>query len=367
MVIRDQRREQHAAAVIANLQAEFELARPRSREHHERAVMRFHSGVTHDGRYLEPFQLAIARAEGAYKWDADGNRYIDYVTGHGSLILGHSHPAVVEAVTRQVALGTHLGGNHALEVAWAERVSALVPGAERVRFVSSGTEATMLAIAREMNLSETAFVRRSVVADFGARYFTPAEHPGLAIFPYHRLVHNLPKRRLTGMMKKLEANFIVERALVSPFNPGNARRDFMSGLEERGGRGPSFALLDGAAGEAWRLTLRPEARLDRECRTEADAMLRSLDVVILEELVLTGILGIKHKDLLNEKYVSYETDYDRIIDAVQQPPHQVAFLLNPTPVGKVLGVADLAGVMPEKSTYFFPKVATGLVMNSFED
>lgn len=146
MVIRDQRREQHAAAVIANLQAEFELARPRSREHHDRAVMRFHSGVTHDGRYLEPFQLAITRAEGAYKWDADGNRYIDYVTGHGSLILGHSHPAVVEAVTRQVALGTHLGGNHALEVEWAERVSALVPGAERVRFVSSGTEATMLAI-----------------------------------------------------------------------------------------------------------------------------------------------------------------------------------------------------------------------------
>lgn len=223
---------------------------------------------------------------------------------------------------------------------------------------------TALSIRRHLAETSPLFAGGS---DYMMCYFTPAEHPGLTIFPYHRLVHHLPKRRLTGMMKKLETNFIVERALVSPFNPGNVRRDFMTGLEERGGRGPSFALLDGAAGEAWHLTLRPEARLDRECRTEADALLCGLDVVILEDLILTGILGIKHKDLLNEKHVSYETDYDRIIDAVQTPPNQVAFLLNPTPVGKVLSVADLAGVMPEKSTYFFPKVATGLVMNSFED
>jgi glutamate-1-semialdehyde 2,1-aminomutase len=146
MVIRDQRRDVQTAAVIANLQDVFGLARPQSREHYEHAITRFHSGVTHDGRYLEPFQLAIARAEGAYKWDVDGNRYIDFVTGHGSLILGHSHPAVIEAVGRQLPLGTHLGGNHALEVAWADQVAAIVPGAERVRFVSSGTEATMLAI-----------------------------------------------------------------------------------------------------------------------------------------------------------------------------------------------------------------------------
>lgn len=146
MVIRDERRQGQAAAIIANLQSEFLLARPLSREHHEHAITRFHSGVTHDARYQQPFQLAVARAEGAYKWDADGFRYIDYVTGHGALILGHGHPAVIEAVSRQLSLGTHMGGNHVLEIEWAERVSAIVPGAERVRFVSSGTEATMLAI-----------------------------------------------------------------------------------------------------------------------------------------------------------------------------------------------------------------------------
>ncbi|RIK45956.1 MAG: hypothetical protein DCC58_04800 [Chloroflexi bacterium] len=146
MVIRDQRRQEQVTAAVSAIQEQFGLLRPLSREHHERSITRFHSGVTHDSRYMEPFQLAITRAEGAYKWDADGFRYVDFVTGHGSLILGHSHPKVVEAVARQLPLGTHLGGNHALEVEWAEQVCALVPGAERVRFVSSGTEATMLAI-----------------------------------------------------------------------------------------------------------------------------------------------------------------------------------------------------------------------------
>ena len=169
------------------------------------------------------------------------------------------------------------------------------------------------------------------------------------------------------MLKKLEAAFRVERALVSPFSPGNVRREFMTGLEERGGRGPSFALVDGSAGEGWYLTHKPDVQLTRECRSEAEVMLCGLDVVILEDLILSSILGIKHKDLLNEKHVSYETDYDRVLDAVQKPPCQLGFLMNPTPVAKVLGVADRAGVMPEKSTYFFPKVATGLVMNSFEE
>jgi len=146
MVVRDERRDVRAASSLAAIQAEYILGRPRSKEHHEKAVSRFHSGVTHDSRFLEPFQLCIERAEGAYKWDVDGNRYIDYVTGHGSMILGHSHPAVIDAVNRQLSLATHPGGNHALEAEWAERVAAIVPGAERVRFVSSGTEATMLAI-----------------------------------------------------------------------------------------------------------------------------------------------------------------------------------------------------------------------------
>src|SRR5690606_15383753 len=86
------------------------------------------------------------RAQGSRKWDVDGNELIDYVMGHGALLLGHSHPAVVEAVARQVRQGTHLGASHPQEVEWARLVRELVPSAEKVRFHSSGTEATMMAI-----------------------------------------------------------------------------------------------------------------------------------------------------------------------------------------------------------------------------
>jgi glutamate-1-semialdehyde 2,1-aminomutase len=119
---------------------------PRSAQLARRARELFPNGVTHVGRYLEPYPLFVSRACGSHKWDVDGNEYVDYFGGHGALILGHNHPAVVEAVTAQLAKGTHYGACHELELEWAELIRELVPCAERVRFTSSGTEATMLAL-----------------------------------------------------------------------------------------------------------------------------------------------------------------------------------------------------------------------------
>lgn len=87
--------------------------------------------------------LFIERAEGAYIWDADGNRFIDYVLSWGPLILGHAHPDVVQAIQAAAARGTSYGAPTALETELAELVCELVPCAEQVRFVNSGTEATM--------------------------------------------------------------------------------------------------------------------------------------------------------------------------------------------------------------------------------
>jgi glutamate-1-semialdehyde 2,1-aminomutase len=102
-------------------------------------------GIGHDVRYAPPFPTYIQRAEGPYKWDVDGNRSIDYQLGNGALLLGHAHPAIVEAILRAAPLGTHFGNDHPLQVQWAEQIQRLVPCAERVRFVNSGTEANMLA------------------------------------------------------------------------------------------------------------------------------------------------------------------------------------------------------------------------------
>jgi glutamate-1-semialdehyde 2,1-aminomutase len=122
-------------------------------------------GVTHDGRHMTPFPVYIERALGPRKWDVDGHEYVDYWMGHGALILGHCHPAVVEAIQRQAALATHPGACHEAEVRWAELVCQLVPSAEMVRFTMSGTEATHLAmrIAR-------AFTGRSKVVKFQGHF-----------------------------------------------------------------------------------------------------------------------------------------------------------------------------------------------------
>ena len=106
----------------------------------------FPDGVTHDTRYVTPFPIVVTHAEGSRKWDIDGNEYIDYVMGHGALLLGHGRPEVMQAVAEALTHGTHRGASHLEEMEWARWVQRLVPSAERVRFTSSGTEATMLAL-----------------------------------------------------------------------------------------------------------------------------------------------------------------------------------------------------------------------------
>lgn len=88
----------------------------------------------------------IARAEGAYMVDAEGKRYIDYIGSWGPMILGHGHPAVLEAVQRAAAEGLSFGAPTEREVELAERILALVPSVEQIRLVSSGTEAAMSAL-----------------------------------------------------------------------------------------------------------------------------------------------------------------------------------------------------------------------------
>lgn len=88
----------------------------------------------------------VARAEGAYVFDAEGRRYIDYVQSYGASILGHAHPAVVEAIREAAGRGTTYGAPTEGEVLLAEAICRRVPGCEQVRLVSSGTEATMSAL-----------------------------------------------------------------------------------------------------------------------------------------------------------------------------------------------------------------------------
>ena len=103
-------------------------------------------GGGHQSRLVRPHPIYVDEARGALKWDADGNELIDYMMGFGALILGHAHPTVVDAVAQRLSNGTHMGTLTQLELRWAELVKGLIPSAERVRFTSSGTEASLLAM-----------------------------------------------------------------------------------------------------------------------------------------------------------------------------------------------------------------------------
>ena len=126
--------------------ARFRARTPASARLAARARAAFPGGLTHDARALSPYPIYVERAERSRKWDADGNEYVDYFGGHGALLLGHNQPAVAVAVARQLERGTHFGSAHELEILWAEAIQRLMPAAELIRFTSSGTEATLLAL-----------------------------------------------------------------------------------------------------------------------------------------------------------------------------------------------------------------------------
>ena len=103
-------------------------------------------GGGHDGYVADPFPITIDRGLGPRKWDVDGNEYIDYGMGSASLLLGHAHPQVMEALMQAVPNGSHYGSPVEKVLEWGERVCNLVPCADKVRFVGSGAEATALAM-----------------------------------------------------------------------------------------------------------------------------------------------------------------------------------------------------------------------------
>jgi glutamate-1-semialdehyde 2,1-aminomutase len=113
---------------------------------YEEALKLMPGGVSSPVRAIDPYPFYVRKASDSRIWDADGNVYIDYCMGYGPLILGHAHPAVSAAVAEQLTLGWDYGTPIKAEIDLAKRIQADFPSIEMLRFVSTGTEATMSAI-----------------------------------------------------------------------------------------------------------------------------------------------------------------------------------------------------------------------------
>ena len=142
------------------------LARtPRSRALFERALGSLPGGSTRTTVYTAPYPPYVESGEGLRITDVDGNVYRDFLGNYTSLILGHAHPAVVAAVEAQVRRGSAFAAPTETEIELAEEIRRRVPSIERLRFTSSGTEATMFAIR-----AARAFTGRPLIAKFEGSY-----------------------------------------------------------------------------------------------------------------------------------------------------------------------------------------------------
>jgi glutamate-1-semialdehyde 2,1-aminomutase len=229
---------------------------PESAELYRNATRLFPSGVTHDARYLKPFPIYANEALGSRKTTVEGHELIDYWMGHGAMLLGHSHPAVVEAVQKQAAISTHPGSCHELELAWGERVQQLVPSAERIRFTNSGTEATLMAL-RVARLA----TGKTKVIKFAGHFHGWHDSLILGSDPPHDVTYTMP-----GVTDGVASDIIfvppndlaAAEAAIDEHDPacilheGNgthwgivpARAEFMKGLRELTQRKNVIFLLD---------------------------------------------------------------------------------------------------------------------------
>ena len=131
---------------MATIEERYAQKFAKSVDWYQRGQSLFGGGITHQTRFTSPFAVSFEYGEGPFKYDVDGNQIIDCIMGNGSLLMGHSPPEVTEAVVAQARRGTHLGGASTHEIRYSEAVKNLMPSMERVRFSTSGTESTYLAM-----------------------------------------------------------------------------------------------------------------------------------------------------------------------------------------------------------------------------
>lgn len=192
---------------------------------------------------------------------------------------------------------------------------------------------------------------------------TAADDPGLIVLPTHRMLAGLPPERLAALAEQLGRWFAIQDLGAQGDAAALAAR-----IEEMlpGREGPAsehrFALLGPEPDRLRLLRL-----LDRSAAgTPPTPAVGTLDVWLAHALILERGLGIDAETMARQEHVTYTRDAAEAIRAVRSGTQQVALFLAPTPVSQLLEVARSGGVMPQKSTYFYPKLATGLVLRLLE-
>jgi uncharacterized protein (DUF1015 family) len=180
------------------------------------------------------------------------------------------------------------------------------------------------------------------------------QDPGLTVFPTHRLVRGLRSDQHEMLADALRRNFEIE-----PLSDLRA-------LAPAAGSAIQIGYIDAHFRKPFMLTLKDTAIADAALSNHAEPY-RRLDTAVLEALILKGALEMSDEDIDHLAGLGYARDFEHALELVQSAEYDAAFFMAPTPVEHVQEVAAAGESMPPKSTYFFPKVPTGLVFNSLVD
>jgi uncharacterized protein (DUF1015 family) len=253
---------------------------------------------------------------------------------------------------------------HAADAPWGETtdedgtVNRLwrVADPAAVEAVRSATAGAELLIADGHHRYETARVYADEVGGEGEHRYVlmnlvAMEDEGLTIFPTHRLVRDTTPATQEALAAALRESFEVEEL------------DSLDELPPPSGDGPlTLGYLDAHFRRPFRLTLKDQAIADRALEGMPDAY-RRLDTAVLEALLLKGPLGLTDDDIDHQHGLTYSRTDDEARQMVLDGEVDLAFFLRPSPVSQVQEIAETGTNMPPKSTYFFPKVPTGLLFN----
>ena len=214
-----------------------------------------------------------------------------------------------------------------------------------------------LLIADGHHRYETARAYRDEIGGEGPHCYTlmaltGLDDPGLTVFPTHRMI-----KGLAGDLERQEhlANGLRELFEVSEVSDDELDPSGTDGLGV-------FGYIDSHFGRAFRLRLKDTQELDRILEGRPESY-RRLDVAILESLVLTGILGLSEEDIAAKRGIGYAKSLPEVRSSLGDGGYDAAFVLRPTPVEQVREVAAAGETMPPKSTYFFPKILSGIAFN----
>jgi len=190
--------------------------------------------------------------------------------------------------------------------------------------------------------------------DYVMMMLVDMQHDGLVVFPTHRLVRGLKNFDAQTLLDGCKQYFEV-----FPMDNISDIETNLDALYRQGKK--TFAFYDG--GTNWTLLILKNIEVMKEIAPKKSTASQGLDVTVLHSLVLERILGIDAENMANQINLTYTRSFDEAISSVQNGESQCTFILNPTRVSEIRDVAAAGEKMPQKSTYFYPKLITGLVMN----